>query len=81
LYGDPLYEIARLSWGADEDGWWYADGAAMLRARYGHLPDFDTRLTCYTCHIVLDDLRFYARTGNRAQYERFRDRLLARVGA
>jgi len=77
LYGDPLYDVARLSWGSAAEGWWYADGAELLRARYGHLPDYDERITCYACHIGLDDLRFYVQTDNRTQYEFFRDRLLA----
>jgi hygromycin-B 4-O-kinase len=79
LYGDPLYDIARLSWGAGWPGWWHADGAALLRARYGAAPGYDERLACYECHFGLDDLRFYAKTGRRAEYDWARDRLLARV--
>lgn len=79
LYGDPLYEIARLSWGAAYPDWWYADGAAFLRARYGATPGYDTRLACYSCHLGLDDLRFYARTNRRTEYTWARDRLLALV--
>lgn len=79
LYGDPLYDIARLSWGSAAEGWWYADGAELLRARYGYLPNYEERLACYVCHIGLDDLRFYVKTGNRAQHDYFRDRLLALI--
>jgi hygromycin-B 4-O-kinase len=79
LYGDPLYEIARLSWGSAFPGWWYEDGAAFLRARYGATPDYDIRLACYSCHLGLDDLRFYAKTGRREEYTWARDRLLALV--
>ena len=79
LYGDPLYEIARLSWGSAFPGWWYEDGAAFLRARYGAMPGYDTRLACYSCHLGLDDLRFYAKTSRRAEYTWARDRLLALV--
>jgi len=63
FYGDPLYDVARLSWGADWPGWWYADGRALLVARHGALPGFATRLACYQCHLGLDDLRFYAKNG------------------
>jgi hygromycin-B 4-O-kinase len=79
LYGDPLYEIARLSWGSSFPGWWYEDGAAFLRERYGATPGYDTRLSCYSCHLGLDDLRFYAKTGRREEYAWARDRLLALV--
>lgn len=79
LYGDPLYDIARLSWGSAYPGWWYDDGSAILRDRYGHLPNYAERITCYACHIGLDDLRFYAKTGRRAEYDFFRSRLLALV--
>ncbi|MGN6698112.1 MAG: phosphotransferase family protein [Thermomicrobiales bacterium] len=79
LYGDPLYDVARLSWGAAWPGWWYEDGADFLRARYGATPGYAERLACYQCHIGLDDLRYYATVRNREQYTRTRDRLLARV--
>jgi hygromycin-B 4-O-kinase len=79
LYGDPLYEIARLSWGSAFPGWWYEDGADFLRARYGATPGYDTRLACYSCHLGLDDLRFYAKTNRRSEYTWARDRLLALV--
>lgn len=81
LYGDPLYEVARLAWGADWPGWWYEDGAAFLRARYGAAPQFAERIACYECHLGLGDLRFYAKTGRRAEYLWARDRLLARAAA
>jgi hygromycin-B 4-O-kinase len=76
LYGDRLYEIARLAWGADYPGWWYDDGAAILQARYGAIPGYAERLACYQCHIALDDLRFYAKTDRREEYVWARDRLL-----
>ncbi len=76
-YGDPLYDVAWL-------GRWTAWGAplvdvALLRERYGATPHYDERIACYECFLGLDDLRFYARTGRRAQYEALRDRLLARI--
>jgi hygromycin-B 4-O-kinase len=79
LYGDPLYEVARLSWGSAWPGWWYEDGAALLRERYGATPGYEARLACYSCHLGLDDLRFYAKTGRRAEYDWARGRLLALV--
>jgi hygromycin-B 4-O-kinase len=78
LYGDPFYDIARLSWGAE---WWYADGRELLAARYGALPGFATRLACYQCHLDLDDLRFNAKNGKAADYGRTRERLLALIAA
>jgi hygromycin-B 4-O-kinase len=76
-YGDPLYDVAWL-------GRWTAWGAplvdaALLRGRYGAAQYYDERIACYECFLGLDDLRFYAKTGRRAQYEALRDRLLARV--
>ena len=79
LYGDPLYEIARLAWGADYPGWWYADGAALLQARYGTAPGYTDRIACYECHLALGDLRFYAKTGRREEYDWARGRLMARM--
>lgn len=79
LYGDPLYDVARLSWGSGWAGWWFDDGAALLRERYGAATRYAERIACYECHIALDDLRFYARTGKQAEYTWARDRLLARV--
>jgi hygromycin-B 4-O-kinase len=75
-YGDPLYDVAWL-------GRWntYSRGAivdpALLRARYGALPGYDERIACYECFLGLDDLRFYARTNRRAEYEAMRDWLIA----
>lgn len=76
-YGDPLYDVAWL-------GWWFAKegdaaAAALLRARHAGVPRYAERIACYSCHFGLDDLRFYAQTGRRAQYEWTRDRLLALI--
>lgn len=79
LYGDPLYDIAWLNWQAANPGWWYNDGAEILRARFGGMPGYATRIACYLCHIGLDHLRFYARTDNRARYNETRDWLLALI--
>ena len=79
LYGDPLYEVARLIWWSGWPGWWYDDVAELLRARYGGAPRYAERIACYTCHVVLDDLRYYARQEMRPQYEIARDRLLALI--
>ena len=77
LYGDPFYDVARLSWGSAWLGWWYDDGAEILRERFGHLPNYAERMTCYACHIGLDDMRYYAKTGRQAEYDFFRPKLLA----
>ena len=79
LYGDPLYDIARLSWAADWPDWWYADGRAILAARFGGLPGFAARLACYQCHLGLDDLRFYAKNGKVEEYSRASERLRALI--
>jgi hygromycin-B 4-O-kinase len=79
VYGDPLYDVARLiAWSAQPD-WWYDDGPALLHARFGAATHYAERIACYRCHLGLDDLRFYAKTGNRPTYEFFRDQLLALV--
>ncbi|HYI14149.1 MAG TPA: phosphotransferase, partial [Thermomicrobiales bacterium] len=75
LYGDPLYDVAWLIWQAANPGWWY-DDAAMLHRRFGALPDYAERIACYQCHIGLDHLRFYTRTGNRTMYDTTRAWLL-----
>jgi hygromycin-B 4-O-kinase len=81
LYGDPLYDVARLvAWSA-RTGWWYDDGADLLRTRFGGAPHYRERIACYQCHIGLDDMRFYAMNRKRADYDFLRDRLLALVVA
>lgn len=70
-YGDPLYDVAWIGWWAE-----IAD-PALLRARYGAVPRYDERIACYSLHLGLDDLRYYARRGMRERYERGRARLLA----
>jgi hygromycin-B 4-O-kinase len=77
LYGDPLYEVARQAWGSAWPDGWFADGADIMRARYGALAGYTTRIACYCCHIGLDDMRYYAKNGRRAEYDFFRPRLLA----
>ena len=77
LYGDPLYDVARLVWGSAWPGWWYEDGAAVLRERFSHLPNYAERITCYACHLGLDDMRYYAKMARRAEYDFFQPRLLA----
>jgi hygromycin-B 4-O-kinase len=79
LYGDPLYEVARLDWWTAWPGWWYDDIGDLLRDRYGDAPRFAERMACYQLHLGLDDLRYYATIGNRETYERYSARLLALV--
>jgi hygromycin-B 4-O-kinase len=76
-YGDSLYDVAWLGWWFAKYG--YPDGVALLRERHRSAPHFAERIACYECHFGLDDLRFYAKTGRREQYEWTRDRLLALV--
>lgn len=76
LYGDPLYEVARIVWGTGWPGWWENADVARLRDRYSSVPGFDLRIACYQCHIGLDDLRYLAKNGRRPDYEIARDRLL-----
>ena len=76
LYGDHLYDVAWLSWQSTHPGWWYDDGEAFLRERFGTAPDFETRVSCYSCHIGLDHLRFYAKNDRREDYDLCRDWLL-----
>lgn len=76
-YGDPLYDVAWLGWWFDKYG--YRDGATLLRARHAAAPRFAERIACYECHFGLDDLRFYAKLGQREQYVWTRDRLLAKI--
>lgn len=78
-YGDPLYDVAWLA------GWFVKEGdlpaATTLRQRYQTMPYFAERMACYECHLGLDDLRFYARTGRQRQYALTRDRLLALIAS
>lgn len=80
MYGDSLYDVARLAWWSARPGWWYDDGVAILRDRFGGVPRYDARIACYQCHMGLNDLRYYAKTGQHAEYEFFRARLLAIAG-
>jgi hygromycin-B 4-O-kinase len=77
LYGDPLYDVAWLSWLSAHPGWWFDDGAEILRERFGAMPNFEERVTCYQLQIGLDHLRFYAKNDNWSDYQFSRDWLLA----
>jgi hygromycin-B 4-O-kinase len=77
-YGDRLFDVAWLAWYFVQQG--DPEAAALLRARHAHEPRFAERMACYECRVGLDDLRFFARTDRRAQYEWTRDRLLALLG-
>jgi hygromycin-B 4-O-kinase len=78
-YGDRLYDAAWVGWVFRKDA--DLDAATPLQERHGTAPRFAERVACYQCRIGLDDLRFFARTGRREQYEWARDRLVAMVGA
>jgi hygromycin-B 4-O-kinase len=76
-YGDPLYDVAWVSWVYRKDAG--IDAWTPLRERHGARPRFDERVGCYQLHVGLDDLRFFARTGRAEQYRSARDRLLGMV--
>lgn len=76
LYGDPLYDVARWIWWSAQPGWWYDDSCDLMQSRFCDASHYDERILCYQCHIGLDDLRFYAKTGKQAEYGLMRDRLL-----
>jgi hygromycin-B 4-O-kinase len=76
-YGDRLFDVAWVGWVFLKD--YGLDAATPLRERHGATPRFAERMACYLCRIGLDDMRFFARTGRRAQYEWTRDRMLALV--
>ncbi len=69
LYGDPLYDVAWLTWQSAHPGWWYENGIEILRDRFGAAPNYDERIACYECYIGLDHLRFYAKNGKREGYD------------
>jgi hygromycin-B 4-O-kinase len=66
-YGDPLYDVAWLR-RVNALGETFVD-PATLDARYGAAPHYRERIACYELALGLDDLRFYAKTGRREQYE------------
>ena len=74
-YGDPLYDVAWLR-RVNSLGETFVD-AALLDARYGAAPNYRERIACYELALGLDDLRFYAKTGRREQYEVIKAILLA----
>jgi hygromycin-B 4-O-kinase len=74
-YGDPLYDAAWVGWVFAKD--YGIDAATPLRERHGALPDFAERIACYTLHVGLDDMRYFAKIGRRDLYEPARDRLMA----
>ena len=74
-YGDPLYDVAWLR-RVNALGETFVD-PALLDARYGAAPHYRERIACYELALGLDDLRFYAKTGRREQYEAIKAILLA----
>lgn len=76
-YGDPLYDVAWLQWWFAKEG--EPDAVASLCARHAAASHYAERIACYTYHLGLDDLRFYAKTGRRTQYAWTRARLLALI--
>lgn len=74
-YGDPLYDVAWLR-RVNALGETFVD-PALLDARYGAAPHYLERIACYELALGLDDLRFYAKTGRREQYEAIKAILVA----
>lgn len=73
-YGDPLYDVAWLG-RVNALGETFVD-PALLDARYGAAPRYRERIACYELALGLDDLRFYAKTDRREQYEAIKAILL-----
>ena len=76
-YGDPLYDVAWLG-RVNALGETFVD-PALLDARCGAAPHYRERIACYELALGLDDLRFYAKTGRREQYEAIKSQLLALI--
>ncbi len=76
LFGDPLYDVAFLTWHAAHPGWWYANGKEIIRSRFGSAANYAERIACYQCHIGLGLLRFYATYDMLDDYRFCRDWLL-----
>ena len=74
-YGDPLYDVAWFG-RVNALGETFVD-PALLDARYGASINYGERIACYEFALGLDDLRFYAKTGRREQYEAIKVLLLA----
>jgi len=79
LYGDPLYDAAWLG-RVNSLGEQFVP-PVLLDARYGALPYYRERLACYELALGLDDLRFYAKTGRREQYDAIRALLLPHLAS
>lgn len=67
-YGDFLFDVAWLNfWPSPVP---YDDLFRRYYAERGRvLPHYEERIRCYTCHIGLTALRFFAHTGQRAPYD------------
>ena len=78
-YGDPLYDAAWVRWVFAKD--YGIDALPPLRERHGQLPNFAERVACYTYHVGLDDMRYFARIGRGDLYADARGRLLALLEA
>lgn len=79
FYGDPLYDAAWLG-RVNSLGEQFVP-PALLEACYGTRPRYRERVACYELALGLDDLRFYAKTGRRAQYDAIRARLLPHLAS
>ncbi len=73
-YGDPLYDVAWLG-RVTPLGTRLVD-RALLDAQYGAAPRYRERLACYEIALGLDDLRYFAKNGERERYDAMRAVLL-----
>jgi hygromycin-B 4-O-kinase len=73
-YGDFLFDVAWLNFWPSPVR--YENLFRRYYAERGRaVPQYQERLRCYTCHIGLVALRFFAHTGQRAAYGWARDRV------
>jgi hygromycin-B 4-O-kinase len=78
-YGDFLFDVAWLNFWPSPVR--YEDLFRRYYAERGRaVPHYEERLRCYTCHIGLVALRFFAHTGQRAPYSWARDRVRTLLG-
>jgi hygromycin-B 4-O-kinase len=77
-YGDFLYDVAILD---------YWTPGLQVRERFQQyyqeqgmlVPAYAERILCYQCHVTLDAMRFYAKSGQHQSYERIRAWMLEKL--
>ncbi|MEO5646681.1 MAG: phosphotransferase [Candidatus Paceibacterota bacterium] len=75
MYGDPLYDIACISfWAKDFD---YEKAYLKFSESMGKkIENFDERILCYKLYIGLSTLSFYAYSNQKDKYEHSKNKLL-----